>query len=319
VNESHRSLPESIDFIIPLYNEADAVTSFYHLLCQQVDRLSEATLRLIFVDDGSNDETAEIIHHLSKADSRIHLLKLTRNFGHQAAITAGLDYADAQCVITMDGDGQHPPELIPDLLARYTLGYDIVLTQRITGSGKGFFKRVTSSLYYKILGFISDTPVLQGVADYRLLSREVVIQLRQMREYHRYLRGMISWLGYRTSVIPYSVSDRIAGSSKYSMRKMVRLSMDGIFSFSLIPLYIGIALGISFLVAAFIEAVYVLALWFGGFKDQLAPGWSSLMFMLLLVGGVLMVMIGVVGIYIGYIFQEVKERPLYILKQEDEE
>lgn len=315
---NRRKRPDRLDIVIPVFNEDEAIGEFFDHLSRVVRSLEGIQTRYLFIDDGSTDGTADMITQMDALDERIHLISLSRNFGHQAAITAGLDHSDADCVITMDGDGQHPPEMIQEMIEQYMLGYDIVLAQRVDNGDEGFFKRVTSHLFYRFLRFLSDTQMVPGVADFRLLSGEVVAQLKQMREYHRYLRGMVSWLGFRVSILPYSVSRRIAGKSKYSLKKMIRLSMDAVFSFSLVPLYIGIGLGALFLLGAVIEAGYVLSLWLRGMYNQLAPGWSSLMFMLLVVGGVLMIMLGVVGLYIGYIFQEVKHRPLYVIKSSGE-
>ncbi|MEI8131077.1 MAG: glycosyltransferase, partial [Leptolinea sp.] len=192
-----------------------------------------------------------------------------------------------------------------------------VLTQRSDVISPSLFKHWTSVIFYKIINKIGSTKMIQGAVDFRLLTRQVVKALRSMPEYHRFMRGMVAWVGYKSIILPYMPPARIAGKSKYSLGRMLRLSMDAVFSFSLVPLYIGISLGVLMLVLAFLEMLYVLNFWVTGNISNLAPGWSSLMFILLLIGGFLMISIGVIGVYIGYIFQEVKGRPVYLIREPD--
>jgi dolichol-phosphate mannosyltransferase len=304
-----------VDIIIPVYNEEEGISSFHQKLCDVIDPLSDQ-FSIYYVDDGSSDGTAGILTRLAGQDRRINVVELSRNFGHQAALTAGIDLSRGDFAITMDSDGEHPPALIPEMLRLARNDYDLILTQRLEGEGGATFKSRTSALFYRLLNWISDTHILPGSADFRGMSRGVVQALQQMREYHRFLRGMVAWIGYRTIILPYQQPQRLAGKSKYSLSKMVRLALNGIFSFSLVPLYIAISIGILFLVLALIEAIYVLSFWVSGNQASLAPGWSSLMFMLLVVGGTLMVALGLIGIYIGYIFQEVKQRPVYLVRRQ---
>jgi dolichol-phosphate mannosyltransferase len=303
-----------VDIVIPVYNEEKVVAGFHRQLCQAIDRLPYA-FSLLYVNDGSTDQTQALLEGIAAADRRVTLLEFSRNFGHQASLTAGLDQANGDFVITMDCDGQHPPEMLGQMLELAGAGYDVVLTQRVEEEGISAFKRWTSAQFYALLNRISDTRVTPGSADFRLLARPVVEAMRSMREYHRFLRGMVAWSGFRTVILPFKPPQRIAGESKYSFKKMVRLSMDAIFSFSLTPLYVAISVGVGFLVLALVEAIYVLSFWISGNTSRLAPGWSSLMFMLLLVGGSLMIFLGFLGIYVGYIFQEVKRRPIYIVRR----
>ena len=193
-------------------------------------------------------------------------------------------------------------------------GYDIVLTQRVEKETKSSFKKWSSETFYKILNKVSDTQTLPGGADFRLMNRESLNALISLPEFHRFLRGMVSWIGFRSVILPFEVPERLAGKTKYSLKKMVRLASDAVFSFSMLPLYIGLSAGALFFVLALVEVVYVLSFWISGNSASLAPGWSSLMFMLLIIGAVLMVIMGFIGVYIGYIFQEVKHRPVYILR-----
>ena len=315
MDTDHSSLQTlNVDIIIPVFNEEEALRLFHAQLLQVLDELPHH-FRLFYVNDGSSDGTQNVLENLCAADERVLAVELSRNFGHQAALSAGLDQADGDYVISMDGDGQHPPQMIPEMIKLAQSGYDIVLTQRQDALETGFFKRWTSQMFYRLVNRIGNTRILPGGADFRLISGNVLKSLKNMPEYHRFLRGMVAWMGYRTVILPFSPPERLAGKSKYSLRKMLKLSMDAIFSFSLVPLYIGVSMGGVFLLLALIEAVYVLSFWVSGNTSNLAPGWSSLMFVLLFVGGSLMITLGFIGIYIGYIYQEVKGRPVYLIRQ----
>jgi glycosyltransferase involved in cell wall biosynthesis len=304
----------AIDIVVPLYNEEEVVAEFHRRLMGVVIPLRrEYDVRICYVDDGSVDHTGEVLAKLAADDAGVTILELSRNFGHQAALTAGLDRTEGDAVVTLDGDGQHPPELIPEMLALYRAGYEVVLTQRVAAH-QVRFKRWTSTGFYRILSAISDTRIITGSADYRLLSRPVLEALRTMREYHRFLRGMVAWAGYRTVVLPYTERARIGGPAKYSWSGMTRLAADATFSFSLVPLRFALGVGLGFLVLAAAEALYVMSFWLTGRQHQLVPGWASLMFMMLIVGAALMIAVGLVGIYVGYIFQEVKRRPVYLIR-----
>lgn len=308
-----QTLPQ-IDLVIPLFNEQDALALFHARLCAVIDGLPYA-FQILYVNDGSQDATAERLAELAAADGRVTVLELSRNFGHQAALTAGIDASQGDYVITLDGDGEHPVELIPEMIALALQGYDLVLTQRQESQQAGFFKRATSGLFYHLINRLGSTKILPGSADFRLMNRAAAQALSSMREYQRFIRGMVSWMGYKTIILPYQPAPRLAGRSKYSLRQMLRLAFNAIFSFSLVPLYLSISLGAIFLFLALIEVIYVLSFWVSGQQSTLAPGWSSLMFVLLFVGGSILVMLGIVGLYIGYIFQEVKQRPIYLVRQ----
>lgn len=304
---------KTIDIVIPIYNEDQIIALFYDRLRQELDKLPYR-FTIYLLDDGSTDETYAMLKNIAEMDARVVLVQLSRNFGHQAALTAGLDLCSADAVITMDSDGQHPPELLGQMLELHENGYDIVLTQRSSSGQTSWLKKAGTSVFYWIINRIGDTKILPDAADFRLLSREVVEGIKKMREYHRILRGMVAWMGFRTAILPFTPKERLGGASKYTVKKMFRLAQDAIFSFSLIPLRIGITLGLLFLVLAAGEIIYVLSMWFRGRQDLLVPGWSSLMFVLLLLGGTLFIVLGIMGIYMGYIFQEVKGRPIYIIR-----
>jgi len=307
-----------IDLIIPVFNEAGVIEQFHGQISSVLNGIP-APFQIYFVDDGSTDGTADTLRSIAEADPRVTVLTLSRNFGHQAALSAGLDASQGDFVISMDGDGQHPPELIAQMLDLYQQGYEIVQAQRVDDGRTFSVKHATSSAFYSLINRISGTQIVPGAADFRGLSRQVVDALKSMPEYHRFLRGMVSWMGYRSIILPYSETKRMGGSSKYSFGKMFRLASDAIFSFSLIPLYIGLSAGGIFFFLAALEMIYVLSFWFRGDTTSLAPGWSSLMFVILIASGTLMIVLGFIGVYVGYIFQEVKKRPVYILKRDEQE
>lgn len=309
------SRKQTVDLVIPVLNEAGVVGHTHDRICAVIDNLPY-DFTIYYVDDGSDDDTPTTIKTLE--DERVQVLELSRNFGHQAALTAGMDATRGDIVITMDGDGQHPPEMIPEMIDLVIQGYDVVQTQRVDEAQPASFKKWTSGLFYRLINIISGTHVLPGAADFRAMSRQAVDALKAMPEYHRFLRGMVSWIGFSTVILPYQPAVRISGVSKYSVGKMFRLAMDAIFSFSLMPLYIGLSLGGVLLCLALVEMMYVLSFWVTGSTSNLAPGWSSLMFVILIVGGMLMILLGFIGVYVGYIFQEVKRRPVYLVKKGEE-
>jgi polyisoprenyl-phosphate glycosyltransferase len=305
----------TVDLVIPIFNEEGVVEHTHKRICDVVDSLAY-DFHFIYVDDGSHDGTVDTLRKTAGDDPRVTLLRLSRNFGHQAALTAGMDASRGDVVITLDGDGQHPPEMIPQMLGLIAQGYDIVQTQRMDAAQPASFKKWTSGFFYRLINVISGTQIVPGTADFRALTRPAVDGLKAMPEYHRFLRGMVSWIGYSMVILPYQPAERISGVSKYSLSKMIRLAMDAIFSFSLTPLYLGLSLGGVLFCLAAMEMIYVLSFWVTGRTSNLAPGWSSLMFVILIVGAILMALLGFIGVYVGYIFQEVKRRPIYLLKGE---
>jgi glycosyltransferase involved in cell wall biosynthesis len=304
----------NVDLVIPVYNEEAVLIIFHENLLSVLEKLPYH-FKIYYINDGSRDRSQEFLEQLAADDPRVKLINLSKNFGHQAALTAGIEQTQSEVVICMDGDGQHPPKLIPQMIDLYLQGYDLILTERVDVQ-KTSFKRISSSFFYWVINLLGDTKIAPGSADFRLMSRQVVDALKRMPEYHRFLRGMIAWIGYKSIILPFTPSSRIAGGSKYTLRKMFNLALNAIFSFSLVPLQIGLAAGLFFFFLAFLEVIYVLSLWIGGNRSDLAPGWSSLMFVILCVGGFLMINLGVIGAYIGYIYQEVKRRPIYLIRSE---
>lgn len=312
-------MPEKtrVSIVIPVFNEAGVIEQTQLRILAVIDALPY-DFTVHYVDDGSSDGTDLILDAFGAQDARFRALILSRNFGHQAALTAGLDHAEGDVIISMDGDGQHPPELIGEMIGLVEQGYDIIQAQRIEDEGHLSFKKITSGAFYALLNRISGTHVEPGAADFRALSRQALDALKSMPEYHRFLRGMIAWMGYKSLILPYHEPKRVAGKSKYSLAKMLRLASDAVFSFSLMPLYIGLSVGGLFLILAVVQIVYVLLLWATGQYDRIVPGWSSLMAIMLIASGIIMILLGFIGVYVGYIFQQVKGRPVYLLKHKRE-
>ncbi len=304
-----------VSLVIPVFNEAGVIEQTHLKILAAINSLPY-DFSVYYVDDGSSDGTDRILGVIAEQDGRFQPLVLSRNFGHQAALTAGLEHADGDVIISMDGDGQHPPELLGEMIGLIEQGYDIVQAQRIEADTPLSFKKITSSFFYALLNRISGTRVQPGAADFRALSRQALDALKSMPEYHRFLRGMIAWMGYKSLILPYHEPQRMAGQSKYSLGKMLRLASDAVFSFSLMPLYIGLSVGGVFLILAIAQIVYVLLLWFTGQDARIVPGWSSLMAVMLIASGIIMILLGFIGVYVGYIFQQVKGRPVYLLKKE---
>ena len=303
-----------IDFVIPLFNERDSIPAFHSSLAELLlpDGFER---RYIYVDDGSTDGTQASLEKLASEDKRVTVVELSRNFGHQAALSAGLDEATGDIVITLDGDGQHPAHLVPEMLRLHDSGYDIVQAQRLDEPGKaGFLKRITSRGFYRMLSIVGEVSLVEGASDFRLLSKSALDALKLLPEYHRFLRGMIVWIGFPSVILPYKPSARLAGKTKYSVRKMLRLAMDGMFSFSLVPLRIGLVLGAAFIGLAALELAFVAWVWFRNGFQQLVPGWTSIILILTLSGALNMILVGILGIYVGMIFQEVKRRPVYLVR-----
>lgn len=300
--------------IVPVFNEALALDVFHGRLIDVIERLSLQTV-VIYVNDGSTDETRQVLDEIAKADPRVSALELSRNFGHQAALSAGLARAQGKLVVMMDGDGQHPPELIFEMIRLQSLGYDIVQCQRLDAtSSASFMKRVTARLFYALLRNIGEIDLPPGSADFRLITDEVLEVLRSLPECHRFIRGMISWVGFRSILLPYRPEDRIGGRTKYSIKKMLRLAGDGVFSFSLVPLRLGLLVGSTFFLLGVAEIIYVLTFWIAGQQRSLVPGWSSIIVLVTLATACIMVVLGFIGIYVGMIFQEVKRRPVFIVR-----
>ena len=296
--------------VIPLYNEADVLPTLYRRLTRVMEDLGKP-YEIIFVNDGSTDASPKLLWELRAQDSRVKLVSMSRNFGHQIAITAGLDYSSGEAVVVMDGDLQDPPEVIPQLIAQWRAGYDIVFAVRDSRRGEGVFKRSTASLFYRLLRHLTATEIPLDAGDFRLMSRRAVEAIKPIRERNRFVRGLVGWIGFRRTSVTFVRDIRHAGETKYPLRKMARFALDGIISFSFAPLQLATYLGFAVSLLSFIYIVYALGLKL--FTDRVVQGWTSVIVAVLFMGGVQLISLGVIGEYIGRIYEEVKQRPLYLV------
>ncbi len=303
-----------LSIVAPFYNESEVIGLFYHALRPVLGSLRDLDVELVLVDDGSTDDTLDQLNQIAERDSAVRVYSLSRNFGHQIALTAGLDAAVGDAVIMMDSDLQHPPTLIPELVRRWREGHDVVSAIRQSTADASWFKGVTSGGFYTLLNALSSTKVPQGAADYCLLSRRVVKSLHDMPERHRFLRGLVSWAGFSRAMVPYEAPKRAAGHTKYSLVKMVSLSLDAVFSFSAEPLRLAlrVGLGVTFLGFVYLTWTLINGYLLGG----LVPGYASLIGVTMILGGCQLSFIGLIGQYLARVFEEVKGRPIYLLKQE---
>lgn len=298
-----------ITVVSPVYNEGDNVVVL-------LDQLEEAfaggphRLHVLLVNDGSGQATVEILDHLAQTRRNVTVLHLSRNFGHQAALTAGLDACTGDAVITMDSDLQHPVSVVPELIERWEAGADVVHTVR-EGRQEGWFKRLSSGWYYKLMAAASPTPLIPAAADFRLFDRRVVEVLRTMTERARFLRGMSTWVGFRSATVRFTVAPRRAGETKYTLAKMVRLGLDGVVSVSSWPLYAAFYLGVGVTLLSAFYLTYVLQAHF--VLHVTVPGWASIMVAMLLLSGLQIMLMGVMGLYLGRVYDEVRGRPTYIV------
>ena len=308
-----------ISIVCPAYNEELVLPPFHRVLVEVLAGLSDrCRFEILYVNDGSRDGTLGILQSMSAHDPRVRWLSFSRNFGHQAALTAGMEHARGDAVITMDSDLQHPPHLIGTLIDKWREGFDVVLTVRAEDPTLSLFKRWTSNGFYHVLRWLSDAQIPIAAADFRLLSRKALDALVRMREVHRFLRGMVHWLGFRTAEVPYMPSQRVAGKSHYSLRKMLRLAGDGIFAFSLMPLRWLATLGLGVMgLGAVTPLLLFAAARFG--VDLGSPLLSVLLVALLILGGGILAGLGLVGEYVGRTFEQVKGRPVFVLAATSDE
>ncbi len=297
--------------VVPLYNEEEVVLESYKRLKAVMDSLSEP-YELIFVNDGSRDRTAFIVKEICSRDKNVKLINFARNFGHQIAITAGMDYASGEAIVVIDGDLQDPPEVIPKMIEKWREGYDVVYGKRAERKGETFFKKFTAKMFYRFLRRMTDVDIPLDTGDFRLIDRKVCDALKLVNERNRFVRGLISWLGFRQTGVEFVREKRFAGVTKYPLKKMLKLAFDGIASFSYKPLklssYTGVALsGLSFiyLLVVVVERIF--------FKESTQPGWASIIAVNLFFNGIILLMLGIIGEYIGRIYDEAKGRPLYII------
>ena len=298
-----------ISIVVPVYNEEENIAHFVQSVTAVMEQLPY-TYEVLFIDDGSRDRSREILLELGTRDPRVQSIFLARNSGHQLALTCGIDHADGDAVITMDGDLQHPPELLPVLLAKWEEGYDIVQTVRLTTEGASLFKRLTSKYYYRLLNALSDVEIQEGGSDFRLMDRKAVLALRRYREHARFIRGIVGAMGFRRTTVEFVAHERFAGQSKFSLHKMISFALDGILAYSVQPLRVAFYAGVLSALLAVLLFLHVL---FETLSGATVPGWSTIVVCSLFFGGMQMMLLGICGEYIARILQEVKNRPLYLI------
>ena len=304
---------KKIDIVVPCYNESENIHVLYKAIKDVfTEELPSYEFRLIFVNDGSSDQSLLVLQQLSKEDSRVKYLSFSRNFGHQLAVKAGLDYADAPAVISMDGDMQHPPTLIPTLVHKWEEGVQVVATLRTYPAEISKKKRKSSQQFYKLLNLLSDIEIKEGSADFRLLDQSVVEVIRQMKENEPFLRGIVPWVGFNQVYVPYTAQARYSGETKYTLKKMFQLALSGVTSFSVKPLYFAVFLGFFFSLLSVLYVPYVIYSFLNGSEIS---GWASLIMTIVFFGGLQLIILGIIGVYIGKIFKQTKERPAYIIQE----
>jgi dolichol-phosphate mannosyltransferase len=302
-----------LSIIIPCYNEEGNVHVLYEQLSSIFKSCDVSTYEILFVNDGSSDDSLLKIKELTEKDVAVKFIHFSRNFGHQNALRAGLDFAKGVAVISLDADLQHPPELIPTLISHWRKGNKVVYTKRKDSRELSFFKRLSSRMFYKLVNYLSETKLEEGTADFRLLDRSVVETLKNFKEDNLFYRGIIPALGFKQCGVEYIPQERFSGQTKYTFTKMVRLALTGITSSSAKPLYFSIYIGTFLALCSFIYGIY--AIYISIFTDMAVTGWTSLIASVLFIGGIQLIMLGIVGIYLGKLFSESKKRPNYIIEE----
>ncbi len=298
---------ELLSVVAPIYNEEALIDEFYARVCRALEGVK---FELVLVDDGSTDGSAAVLDHLSRSDPRVHVVFLSRNFGHQTALTAGLDHARGNAVVMLDADLQDPPELIPRMLDHWRAGCDVVYAVREQREGESRFKLTTARWFYSLFDKLAQVELQHNSGDFRLLDRQPLDALLSMRERNRFLRGMTVWVGYRQAAVPYHRDPRLAGETKYTLSRMLRFSLDAISSFSHRPLQLATLLGFLISTLAFVAIPVVVVLRILG---SYLPGFGSITIAILLLGGIQLIALGIIGEYVGRIYDEVKGRPLYLV------
>ena len=304
-------MKQKISFVIPVYNEEANIPILYRELTTVLAEVPYS-VEFIFVDDGSTDESLILIKQLAKSDSRLFYVELSRNFGHQYALKAGLDLSSGDAVITMDCDMQHPPEIIIELLSKWNEGFDVVYTRRSDDENMSWFKRTSSVMFYRLLNWLSELKLEKGTADFRLVSRNVLNAFRSIKESELFLRGLVKWAGFRQIAVDYKPSQRYAGESKYSFKKMLSFAFRGITSFSVKPLKLVAFVGLFMFIISLILIPYALISYFLG---QTVSGWTSLIISIIFFGSLQLLMLGIIGLYLSKIAIQSKQRPLYFIRE----
>ena len=301
-----------ISLVIPCYNEEEVIVETYRRLAALANGRPAERFEFVFVDDGSRDRTLDLLRGIAAGDERVRVVSFARNFGHQLAVTAGVDHAHGDAVVLIDADLQDPPEVVGQMIDHWKEGYEVVYGVRTDRPGESRFKLFTAHLFYRLLNRLSDTPIPLDTGDFRLMDRAVADVLRGMPERDRFIRGLVSWIGYRQLALPYRRAERFAGTTKYPLRKMVRFASDGMISFSVKPLKLAIMVGLLSALVACLGIVWVLV---GRLLTDgwVVPGWSATILAILFLGGMQLLCTGILGEYIGRIYMQSKGRPLYVV------
>jgi dolichol-phosphate mannosyltransferase len=317
MNNSNTALPQKVTIVTPCYNEQKVIKQFYRDLRKILDTISGIKFEVLFVNDGSVDNTLSLIRDIASNDEHVYYVSLSRNFGHQRAVSAGMSSCSEKCdaIICMDCDLQHPPSLIPQMIQQWQNGCDIVLGMRTNTEDSTGLKEHSSGFFYRIFNIASDVKITPGVADFYLLSAKIVGILNQMPEHHRFLRGMIAWAGFQKSVLHYVAPARAAGNSKYSFKQMTEMALDALFSFSVKPIRIFTRAGLIMFLAGLVYLMYVVFRW--QIVGDTEPGWSSTVSLITIFGGLQLTLIGIVGEYVARVYEEVKGRPLFLIDPEN--
>lgn len=303
---------EFLSVVVPCYNEEEVLDETIPKLTAALEAISNINFEIVFVDDGSRDATLLRLRRAAEEDDRVVVLSFARNFGHQIAVTAGIDVAAGDAVVLIDSDLQDPPEVITRMVEKWREGYDVVYGTRTRRLGESAFKLAMASAFYRLLNKFSEVPIPLDTGDFRLMDREVVDCLNAMPERHRFVRGMVAWIGFNQTALPYERAQRFAGTSKYPLRKMLRFATDGILSFSSRPLQFATGMGIAAALLALLGILYAIVLRL--FTSVWVEGWTALMIAVLFMGGVQLLSLGIIGEYIARIHDEAKQRPLYLIK-----
>lgn len=305
-------MKELISLVVPMYFEEEVADECYKRLTKVMSTVEEYDYELVFVNDGSTDKTLSILEEIAQKDKKVKVLSFARNFGHQVAVSCGIDYAQGDALVIIDADLQDPPELIPDMIKLWEQGYEVVYGKRKKRKGETVFKLATAKIFYKVLDNLSEVHIPRDTGDFRLIDKKVADVLRNLSEHNRFLRGLVAWSGFRQIPLEYERDERFAGETKYPLKKMIKFATDGIISFSAKPLKLITSLGIFSVMIAFAIMLYALiAFIVPGISTQ--PGWTSLMITVTFIGGVQLISVGVLGEYIARMYDESKNRPLYIL------
>jgi len=297
-----------LSIVIPVFNEAEVLPQ---TLARLRRALGELVWEAIFVNDGSSDGTVELLQWEALSDNRIKVISLSRNFGHQAAVTAGLDFAEGEAVVVMDADLQDPPELLPQMLTLYQQGYDVVSPQRVSRQGETWFKKKTADVFYRVMARMTHSQLTRDVGDFRLFSRRAVLAIRSLREHHRFMRGLVAWLGLREAILPFERQPRAAGTTKYPLLNMLRFAWTAVASFSAFPLRVSVAAGTVLSAAGFAYLGWVISLALRG--SPLVHGWASVVALQCIFSGMILLALGAVGDYVARSYEEAKGRPLYVI------